>query len=223
MENTQGGSVTKIRTGETLIIESGGTLQADSGATVSLADGATAPADVALVDTHILVGNAAGVAADVALSGDATLARTGAITIGAKKVTAAKTAIADGKVFVGGADGAAAEQSISGDATLANTGALTVVSIGGKKIARGVHTQAAAADTVATGLATVVAAVASFQSAPTVKQLFVAADVGNQSGAPVAGSIVISTFKPTAVNDVTPTPATDFSENLVIAWVAVGT
>lgn len=178
MNNTQGGSVTEIRSGETLIIKSGGTLQADSGATVSLADGATAPADIALVNTHVLVGNASGVAADVA---------------------------------------------VSGDATMANTGALTVVSIGGKKIARGVHTQVAASDTVATGLATVVAAVVSFQSSPTVKQLLCAADVGNQSGAPVAGSILIKTFKPTAVNDVTPAPATDFSENLVIAWIAVGT
>jgi hypothetical protein len=78
-------------------------------------------------------------------------------------------------------------------------------------------------DTVVTGLATVVAVVAQFQSAPTVKQLFCAGDIGTQAGAPAAGSILIKTYKPTAVNDVTPIPATDFTDNLVIAWVAVGT
>lgn len=91
------------------------------------------------------------------------------------------------------------------------------------KIARGVHTQVAASDTVVTGLTTVVAVVASFQSNPTVKQLFCAATIGDQAGAPAAGSILLKTFKPTAVNDVTPTAATDFSENLVVAWIAVGT
>ncbi len=79
----------------------------------------------------IIVAGATKVADWKAMSGDATIATTGALTIGAKKVTAAKTAIADGKIFIGGADGAAAEQSISGDATLANTGELT---IGAKKV-----------------------------------------------------------------------------------------
>lgn len=93
----------------------------------------------------------------------------------------------------------------------------------GYRIARGVHTQVAASDTVVTGLATVVAVVASFQTGPTVKQLFVEATIGNQAGAPAAGSVLIKTFKPTAVNDVTPVAATDFSENLEIAWIAIGT
>lgn len=93
----------------------------------------------------------------------------------------------------------------------------------GYKVARGVHTQVAASDTVVTGLATVIACVVSFQSAPTVKQLFCAADVGDQSGAPAAGSVLITTQKPTATGNVTPTAATDFSENLKLAWVAIGT
>lgn len=41
----------------------------------------------ALTSTHILVGNGSNVATDVALSGDATLANTGALTIGDKKIT----------------------------------------------------------------------------------------------------------------------------------------
>lgn len=93
----------------------------------------------------------------------------------------------------------------------------------GYKIARGVHTQVAASDTVVTGLATVVAVVANFSSAPTVKQLWCHASIGDQAGSPAAGSVLISTLKPTAVDNCTPTAATDFSENLGIAWVAVGT
>ncbi|MBK9496828.1 MAG: hypothetical protein IPO08_20445 [Xanthomonadales bacterium] len=38
------------------------------------------PADITLTDTHVIVGNASGVGADVAMSGDATIANTGALT-----------------------------------------------------------------------------------------------------------------------------------------------
>lgn len=94
---------------------------------------------------------------------------------------------------------------------------------GGYKIARGVHTQVAASDTVITGLATVIAVIVGFGSAPTVKQLFCAGLIGDQAGTPAAGSVLINTYKPTAVNDVTPIAATDFSDNVKIAWVAIGT
>lgn len=42
---------------------------------------AIAPTEIALANTHILVGAATGKAADVAVSGDATLANTGALTV----------------------------------------------------------------------------------------------------------------------------------------------
>ena len=93
----------------------------------------------------------------------------------------------------------------------------------GYKIARGVHTQVAASDTVVTGLATVVAVVVGFGGAPTVKQLFCAGSIGDQAGTPAAGSILITTYKPTAVNDVTPVAATDFTDNVKVAWCAIGT
>jgi len=109
------------------------------------------------------------------------------------------------------------------DRTAAELNLLAQGVAAGYKVARGQHTQVAASDTVVTGLATVVAVIVSFDSAPTVKQLFCAGQIGNQSGAPAAGSILIKTFKPTAVNDVTPIPATDFTDNLVISWVAIGT
>ncbi len=88
----------------------------------------------------------------------------------------------------------------------------------GYKIARGVHTQVAAEDSFATGLATVVQVVACFKTGPTVKQLYL-----NVAPEITAGVIVTKTYKPTAVNDCTPTPATDFTDNLTIGWIALGT
>ncbi|MFN3656824.1 MAG: capsid cement protein [Pseudolabrys sp.] len=93
----------------------------------------------------------------------------------------------------------------------------------GYKIARGVHQQAAASDTVVTGLANVVACGVTFRDGPTVKQLFASASIGDQAGAPAAGSILLKTFKPTAVDNVTPTAATDFTDNLSLNWWAIGT
>lgn len=95
---------------------------------------------------------------------------------------------------------------------------------GGYKIARGVHTQVAASDTVVTGLATVVAVIVGFGGAPTVKQLHCAGSIGDQNGTPAAGSVLITTYKPTsASNDATPTAATDFTDNVKISWIAIGT
>lgn len=91
------------------------------------------------------------------------------------------------------------------------------------KIARGVHTQVAASDTIVTGLATVVAVAVALQSAPTVEQMFVTGDIGDQDGAPDAGSFLLNSYKPTAVNDVTPIAATDFTGNAKINWIAIGT
>jgi len=93
------------------------------------------------------------------------------------------------------------------------------------KIARGQHTTVAASDTVATGLATVVSVVVSFESDPVVDPMLVSAQVGDQAGAPVAGSIIIKTWQPTdaagADSDATPTAATTFSKK--VNWIAVGT
>lgn len=93
----------------------------------------------------------------------------------------------------------------------------------GYKIARGVHQQAAAQDTIVTGLATVVAVVVSFRDTPTLKQMFCYASIGNQAGAPAAGSFLLNTKKPTGTGDVTPIAATDFTDNINFNWIAVGT
>lgn len=91
----------------------------------------------------------------------------------------------------------------------------------GYKVARGTVTPVSASDTVVTGLATVVAAVASLKGAPTLTCMFVAADIGNQAGAPAAGSIYIKTYKPTAAADVTPIAST--TPWSAIDWIAIGT
>lgn len=105
----------------------------------------------ALTNTHILVGNVSGVAADVALSGDATLANTGALTLAtvnsnvgsftsANITVNAKgliTAAANGAaalsptltnthIFVGNASNVATDVALSGDAAISNTGALSI-------------------------------------------------------------------------------------------------
>lgn len=59
-----------------------------SGANWSLALGSND--SINLANGHILVGNASGIATDVAMSGDATLANTGALTIAANAITTAK-------------------------------------------------------------------------------------------------------------------------------------
>lgn len=91
----------------------------------------------------------------------------------------------------------------------------------GYKVARGVHTTVAASDTVVTGLASVVAIVATMESDPVLDPLMVSASIGDQAGAPVAGSVYIKTWQPTAVNDVTPIAATTFGKK--VNWIAIGT
>lgn len=58
-----------------------------SGGVITLAANA---GNSSLVDGHIFVGNASDVATDVAMSGDATIANTGALTIAANAITTAK-------------------------------------------------------------------------------------------------------------------------------------
>lgn len=105
--------------------------------------------------------------------------------------------------------------------TTAQLNLLTQGLAAGYKIARGVHETVAAADTVVTGLATVVAVVAVLAADPTTDPLLVSADIGNQAGAPAAGSVYIKTWKPTANDNVTPVAATTFTKK--VNWVAIGT
>lgn len=91
----------------------------------------------------------------------------------------------------------------------------------GYKVARGQATTATASDTVVTGLATVVSAVANLEDAPVIGCDRAQAVIGDQAGTPAAGSILVKTFKPTASGDATPIAATTFSKK--VNWIAIGT
>lgn len=91
----------------------------------------------------------------------------------------------------------------------------------GYKIARGTATIDAASKDVATGLATVVAAVVSMVGDPSATHMFSSVTVGDQAGAPAAGSIRIKSWKPTAVDNATPIAATSTFAN--VSWIAIGT
>lgn len=100
--------------------------------------------------------------------------------------------------------------------------ALTVAATAaGFKIARGQGTNVAASDTVVTGLATVVSAVANMEDAPVIGCDRIFANIGDQVAAPVAGSILIKSYKPTAAGDATPIAATTFVKKY--NWIAIGT
>ena len=92
----------------------------------------------ALTDAHILVGSAANVATDVAVSGDITLSNAGAVAIATGVIinTDVKSdaaiafsklaALTSGNILVGSAGGVVTEVTMSGDATIIASGALTI-------------------------------------------------------------------------------------------------
>ena len=77
-------------------------------------------------DTKVLVGNGTTITS-VALSGDVTMANTGAATVAALDLeTATVTGIADTEIMIGDGAGSAAFAALSGDVTMASTGAVTI-------------------------------------------------------------------------------------------------
>jgi hypothetical protein len=94
--------------------------------------------------------------------------------------------------------------------------------VGGIKVVVGTHNTVAASDTVVTGLATVITVVAVLDADPGDDPGWVSASIGDQAGAPAAGSVLIKTWKTTnAANDVTPIAATTFAKK--VNWIAIGT
>lgn len=82
-----------------VVLRNGGVIEREDGTdiiainsagTVTTITGSTTPSDIPLTQNHILVGNASGLGADVAMSGDATIASSGAITIGSEKINLTK-------------------------------------------------------------------------------------------------------------------------------------
>jgi len=109
----------------------------------------------------------------------------------------------------------AAAAAGSGD----TTGDVLLEAEGGMRTVGGQHTTVAAADTVVTGLSTVVAVVASYDTDPADANTYVSATIGDQAGAPAAGSIVIKTWKQSGT-DPTPIAADAFTK--LVNWIAVG-
>jgi predicted RecA/RadA family phage recombinase len=113
---------------------------------------------------------------------------------------------------VGAVAAAAAESS-------ATTGDVLLQAEGGLRIVGGQHTTVTATDTVVTGLSQVVAAVVSYGTDPADANTYVSATIGDQAGAPAAGSIIIKSWKQSG-SDPTPIAADAFSK--VVNWIAVG-
>lgn len=91
-----------------------------------------------LASGDIFVGNAGNIATGVAMSGDATMANTGALTIADGAINNAKVnaaaaiafsklaALPSAQILVGSAGNVATAVALSGDATISNAGALTI-------------------------------------------------------------------------------------------------
>ncbi|MGK5091237.1 tail fiber domain-containing protein, partial [Deltaproteobacteria bacterium TL4] len=155
---------TLLVAGDVLNIVSDGTnWRALSGGSVTaskIVDGTIANADIAtnaaidhsklasVTSGQILVGNGSNVPTAVAVSGDATLSNTGALTIAGDAITTSKILngtianadisssaaidhsklanVTSGQILVGNGSNVPTAVAVSGDATLANTGALTI-------------------------------------------------------------------------------------------------
>lgn len=113
---------------------------------------------------------------------------------------------------VGAVAAAAAESS-------ATTADVLLQAEGGLRVVGGQHTTVTATDTVVTGLSQVVAAVVSYDTDPADANTYVSATIGDQAGAPAAGSIVVKSWKQSG-SDPTPIAADAFGK--VVNWIAVG-
>lgn len=87
----------------------------------------------------------------------------------------------------------------------------------GKRVASGQATTATASDTIVTGLDTLVSVVANLDDAPTTDPEIATGSIGNQAGAPAAGSFLLQTWKTLGA---TPVAATTFAKKA--NWVATG-
>jgi len=110
----------------------------------------------------------------------------------------------------------AAAAALAGDAV----GTVLLDAPGGLKMAAGVHETIDADDTIVTGLSAVVAVVATLESDPVAGAQSATATIGDQAGAPAAGSIQIKTWKATAAGDTALIAATTFGKK--VNWIAVG-
>jgi hypothetical protein len=109
------------------------------------------------------------------------------------------------------------------EAAASNNDVIEVMPLGhsNQKVACGQFSTVSAADTVVTGLNTVVSVVAVLEADPGDDPMLVSAQIGDQAGSPAAGSIIIKTWKNTGGTDPTPLAATTFTKK--VNWIAIGT
>lgn len=196
----------------------------EAGDTVVIA----APADTASGD-FVILGALFGVAVGSALSGaDLVLNRSGVFELakatgtawaqgdrlywdaGAKNYT---TSAGTNNRAVGVAFAAALSADTTGFVFIERSG-------GGLRTVAGQLTTVTATDTVVTGLAKVISVVACLDDNPGDNPEWVSATIGDQAGAPAAGSVIIKTWQNTSGSDPTPVAATTFSKK--VNWIAVG-
>lgn len=91
---------------------------------------------------------------------------------------------------------------------------------GGLKFVGGQATTVAASDTIVTGLSLLYGAVATLDDNLIDDPSWVSASIGDQAGAPAAGSFLLKTWKNTGGTDPTPAAATTFSKK--VNWIAFG-
>lgn len=105
--------------------------------------------------------------------------------------------------------------------TVPATGNVTTAVITGAeggRIARGQHTTVDADDTVVTGLGALDGVVVSLDSDPVAGAQFVTGTIGDQAGAPAAGSFQVKSWKATATGDTALIAATTFGR--LVNWIA---
>jgi hypothetical protein len=88
------------------------------------------------------------------------------------------------------------------------------------RLVAGQHTTISASDTIHTGLNKILCAVATLEDAPILGADRVIASIGDQTGSPQPGSILLKTYKPTSASNATPTAATTFGRR--VSWICVG-
>jgi predicted RecA/RadA family phage recombinase len=123
------------------------------------------------------------------------------------------TNVPGSNLFIGWALAVATNPSSTGRVLLSEGG-------GGIRQVSGQATTVTAADTIVTGLTTVLGAVASLDSDPGDDPMLASVTIGDQAGAPAAGSIILKTWKNTGGTDPTPVAATTFSKK--VNWLAWG-
>ncbi len=196
----QGGAGWHLGSGCTGTVESGGVLNVASGGALKLGGTTLTPT---AAEFNVLAGVTPG-----------TAAASKAAVLGANK-NLDTLVIADSGLKLGAGAGTAVTK------TAAQLNNLIGSTAGGKLIIAGQQTTVAASDTVVTGLTTVTACLAVLDSDPTDDPETATCSIGDQAGAPAAGSILIKTWKNTGGTDPTLQAAGTFSKK--VNWIAFGT